>query len=96
MVFLRSNLLNPMNGGGDNDEQPDYAGTSSVMVYSPLIPGKDDIVELGELIPISVEEEVIYDAAASKQWTSVWPLSLLPNWPQFHTQAPVMKTPLSR
>jgi len=87
-------------GNGDGDEQPvdsepDYSSTSSVMVYSPLIPGKDDIVELAELVPFSVEERVIYDIAASTSWVSMWPLSLIPIWPQSSTQLPVIETPSS-
>lgn len=86
-------------GGGESDDppiddQPDYSGTSTVMVYSPLIPTKDDIVELGELIPVSVEEEPISNTTLGKSWTSLWPLSMLPGWPQYKTQAPVMEDPL--
>jgi hypothetical protein len=88
----------PDNGGTGSsdppiDGQPDFTGTSSVMVYSPLIPGQDDIVELGELIPVSIEEETIYDISDSKSWTSIWPLSMLPGWPQFRMQAAVMEVP---
>lgn len=77
-------------GDGSSGHEPRYAGTSSVMVYSPLIPGKEDIVELGELIPITVEEEIIQDTVAPTSWTSIWPLSLITSWTQFDTQVGVM------
>ena len=85
------------NGGGMDppaDNEPHYAGTSSVMVYSPLIPGKEDIVELGELIPITIEEEIVQNAVAATSWTSMWPLSLITGWTQSNTQVGVMENSL--
>lgn len=99
--FPEEQSIDRGNREGDGDEQPvdsepDYSSTSSVMVYSPLIPGKDDIVELAELVPFSVEEEVIYHAAASTSWASVWPLSLIPIWPQSSTQGSAIESPSCR
>lgn len=85
--------------GEDGTDQPGsndpgfFSGTSSVMVYSPLIPGNEDLVELGELVPISFQEEVVHGASAATSWTSIWPLSLISGWTQFGIQTAVMETP---
>ena len=85
--------------GDDGTDQPGrsdpgfFSGTSSVMVYSPLIPGNEDLVELGELVPISFQEEFVHDALAAASWTSIWPLSLISGWTQFGIQTAVMETP---
>lgn len=77
-----------------SDNDPNFfSGTSSVMVYSPLIPGKEDLVELGELLPIAVQEEVVHDVSAATSWTSMWPLSLISSWTQFGIQTAVIENP---
>jgi len=64
-------------GGGDGDDSV-FSEDSSVMIYSPLLPGQEDLVELAELVPVGVEEEVIPDGEAipGTSWTTVWPLSI--------------------
>ena len=42
-------------GGGGGQDTP-YADTGSVMLYSPLIPTKADLVELAEVAPVYCEE----------------------------------------
>ncbi|KAF8965595.1 hypothetical protein BDZ97DRAFT_1811424 [Flammula alnicola] len=79
---------------GDRDDQDTiFSDNSSIMIYSPLIPTKDDLVELAELVPVGVEEEVVSEGqepTAGTSWTTMWPLSL---WygesPQMH-KTPVM------
>ncbi|PPQ73687.1 hypothetical protein CVT24_007321 [Panaeolus cyanescens] len=48
-------------GGGhdtDGDGEPDvFADTSSVMVYSPLIPHRQDLVELAEIVDLEGDDE---------------------------------------
>jgi len=69
----------PVDGGdpstGDDDSDI-FSDNSSVMVYSPLIPGGEDIVELAELVPVVVEEEVQETPIPGTSWTAVWPLSI--------------------
>ncbi|KAF6755085.1 hypothetical protein DFP72DRAFT_347733 [Ephemerocybe angulata] len=48
-------------GGGKErgrDGEDERSDMGSVMMYSPLIPGKKDIVELAEVAPVWVEEEL--------------------------------------
>ncbi|KAJ3510960.1 hypothetical protein NLJ89_g4375 [Agrocybe chaxingu] len=61
-----------------NDDQDMFSDNSSIMVYSPLIPTRDSHVELAELVPVSIEEEVVVEGSpqAGTSWTSVWPLSI--------------------
>lgn len=47
-------------GGGGGQDTP-YADTGSVMLYSPLIPTKADLVELAEVAPVYYEEEIPED-----------------------------------
>lgn len=63
--------------GGDGDDSV-FSEDSSVMIYSPLLPGQEDLVELAELVPVSVEEEIIPggEVIPGTSWTSVWPLSI--------------------
>jgi len=66
------------NEGGDGGHSI-FSDTSSVMIYSPLIPGREDLVELAELVPVGVEEEVIsegQETVMGKAWTTMWPLSI--------------------
>ena len=68
-------------GGGENEGDGDdsvFSEDSSVMIYSPLLPGQEDLVELAELVPVSVEEEIIRDGQLIPEtsWTTVWPLSI--------------------
>lgn len=74
--------------GGDNGEEtpkepasdpnsPDiFLDNSSIMMYSPLIPGLDDLVELAELVPVGVDQEFL-DEPKPSTWASVWPLSII-------------------
>jgi len=69
----------PVDGGdpGTGDDDSDiFSDNSSVMVYSPLIPGGEDIVELAELVPVVVEDEVQETPVPGTSWTAVWPLSI--------------------
>ncbi|KIM45655.1 hypothetical protein M413DRAFT_345134 [Hebeloma cylindrosporum] len=68
----------PEGSPGDGDDSV-FSEDSSVMIYSPLIPGQEDLVELAELVPVSVEEEVIpsKEVIDGTSWTTVWPLSIL-------------------
>ncbi|PPQ97233.1 hypothetical protein CVT26_000758 [Gymnopilus dilepis] len=71
-------------GSGSNQQQPSdsvpsppanphpvLSDNTSVLLYSPLFPSAEDLVELGEQVPITVDEVV-----TPTSWTSVWPLSL--------------------
>ncbi|KAF9042485.1 hypothetical protein BJ165DRAFT_1487366 [Panaeolus papilionaceus] len=66
----------------DGDGSPDiFADTSSVMVYSPLIPDRKDLVELAELVDLegnSVDGGSSYPVAGTS-WGQVWPLSAIWN-----------------
>ena len=66
---------------GDEDEGDEvFPVNSSVMMYSPIIPGKKDLVELAELVPVAVEEEPIPgdgEVPQATAWTSFWPLNAL-------------------
>lgn len=62
---------------GDRDTI--FSDNSSVMIYSPLIPTNEDLVELAELVPVSVEETPEPQTElpiAGTSWTTMWPLSL--------------------
>ncbi|KAJ2914604.1 hypothetical protein MD484_g5801, partial [Candolleomyces efflorescens] len=54
----------PEDGGGDNARNI-FGDTHSVMMYSPLMPGKADIVELAEAVPVYFEEEVSFEEYAA-------------------------------
>ncbi|KAF8149350.1 hypothetical protein B0H34DRAFT_182774 [Crassisporium funariophilum] len=64
--------------GDEGGDQDIFSDNSSVMVYSPLIPGQEDLVELAELVPVSFEEYVMSESesVAGTSWTAVWPLSM--------------------
>ncbi|KDR67874.1 hypothetical protein GALMADRAFT_257765 [Galerina marginata CBS 339.88] len=52
---------------------------TSVMVYSPLIPSAEDLVELAEQVPVEFVDGVesgSETAVPGTSWTSVWPLSI--------------------
>jgi hypothetical protein len=67
----------PPEGGGEGDDSV-FSEDSSLMIYSPLLPGQEDLVELAELVPVGVEGEVIPDGETipGTSWTTVWPLSI--------------------
>ncbi|RXW24311.1 hypothetical protein EST38_g1537 [Candolleomyces aberdarensis] len=57
-------------GVGGDDARTAFADTHSVMMYSPLIPTKADIVELAEAVPVYFEEEVPYEEYAALSATT--------------------------
>ncbi|TFK44044.1 hypothetical protein BDQ12DRAFT_708087 [Crucibulum laeve] len=71
--------------GGEDEGGSVFSDGASVMVYSPLIPTKEDLVELAESVPVTVEEvDVREDANAGQKsgmtsllsgWTTFWPFS---------------------
>ncbi|TFK16616.1 hypothetical protein FA15DRAFT_629301 [Coprinopsis marcescibilis] len=44
--------------GEDNDNARFFVDGSSVMLYSPILPGGRDLVQVGEMVDVFVEEEV--------------------------------------
>lgn len=60
------------------DRDSVFSDNSSVMVYSPLIPTNQDLVELAELVHVGVQEEPVEHLSpiVGTSWTTMWPLSL--------------------
>jgi len=85
---------------GDEDEDDEvFPVNSSVMMYSPIIPGKKDLVELAELVPVAVEEGPVPgegegETPQATSWTSFWPLAAL-GTPGTSAQPSTSTNPLS-
>ena len=78
-------------GEGDNEGDQDqdiYSDSSSVMMYSPLLPTKEDLVELAELVVLETEQEAEVVTGASG-WMTMWPFSAM-NPPKQQQQLLVM------
>ena len=78
-------------GEGDNEGDQDqdiYSDSSSVMMYSPLLPTKEDLVELAELVVLETEQEAEVVTGASG-WMTMWPFSAM-NPPKKQQQLLVM------
>ncbi|KAF9483889.1 hypothetical protein BDN70DRAFT_873290 [Pholiota conissans] len=66
-------------GDDSGDKDTIFSDNSSVMIYSPLIPTNEDLVELAELVPVGIEEEPVKEIQSpitGASWTTMWPLSL--------------------
>ena len=81
----------PGEGDNEGDEDQDiYPDTSSVMMYSPLQPTREDLVELAELVVLETEQEVEVVTGPSG-WTTMWPFSA---WnPPKQQQQPLVVAP---
>ncbi|KJA23460.1 hypothetical protein HYPSUDRAFT_1080755 [Hypholoma sublateritium FD-334 SS-4] len=75
------------------DQDTIFSDTSSVMIYSPLIPTNDDLLELAEFVPVGVQEVPATEGQLpipGTSWSTIWPLSLLYATPSLETQRSVM------
>ncbi|EDR00433.1 uncharacterized protein LACBIDRAFT_295792 [Laccaria bicolor S238N-H82] len=80
----------PGEGDNEGDEERDiYSDSSSVMMYSPLLPTKEDLVELAELVVLEAGQEVEVATGASG-WTTMWPFSA---WNPPKQQQPLVMAP---
>lgn len=88
---LPNSSENQQRGDDRVDQDTIFSDTSSVMIYSPLIPTNEDLLELAEFVPVGVPEPTTegQPPIPGTSWTTIWPLSLWYATPSSETQQSV-------
>ncbi len=95
-VNLPSSSENRQRGNDRTEQDSIFSDTSSVMIYSPLIPTNEDLVELAEFIPVATREKPGTEGqplVPRTSWTTMWPLSLWYSTTSSEAQQSVIPAP---